>query len=206
MGRKGTTASNEYRFVTHWRVRGNKDELIEILGNAPDLVRWWPSVYLGAEKLAEGEEERVGESFALYTKGWLPYTLRWKFTVTHVEPGAGMAFDVDGDFVGRGEWRFAQDGEQVDIVYDWQIEARKPLLRRLSFLLRPLFAANHRWAMRKGLESLNLELARRHASPEQRAMIPPPPGPARTSLVLLFAPASVVAAAVLLLRTRGSHQ
>jgi len=43
----------------------------------------------------------------------------------------------------------------------WKIRADKPLLRDFSFLMKPLFSANHHWAMRKGEESLRLELARR---------------------------------------------
>lgn len=71
-----------------------------------------------------------------------------------------------------------QDGAFVDISYDWRISAEKPLLRRLSFLLKPIFAANHRWAMARGEESLVLELRRRHAQTEaERAAVPPPPGP-----------------------------
>jgi len=65
--------------------------------------------------------------------------------------------------VGRGIWTLVQDGEWVNVTYDWKIQATKPLLRRLSFLLKPIFAANHHWAMRKGDESLKLELERRHA-------------------------------------------
>jgi hypothetical protein len=81
-------------------------------------------------------------------------------------------------------WTFEQDGEWVNATYDWKIRAEKPLLRRLSVVLKPLFSANHYWAMEKGEESLKLELARRHATtPEERAKIPPPPGPTMTWLV-----------------------
>ena len=56
--------------------------------------------------------------------------------------------------------------------------ATKPLLRRLSRLLRPAFEANHRWAMDRGEQSLALELRRRRApGPAARAAVPPPPGP-----------------------------
>lgn len=42
--------------------------------------------------------------------------------------------------------------------------------------MKPIFAANHHWAMRKGEESLTLEFARRHAAnDEARAAIAPPP-------------------------------
>ena len=64
------------------------------------------------------------------------------------------------------------------ITYDWRVSAGKPLLRRLGWLLRPAFAANHRWAMARGEESLKLELRRNRATTAaQRAAGPAPPGP-----------------------------
>src|SRR5579859_6561859 len=45
-------------------------------------------------------------------------------------------------------------------------------MRDLSFLLRPVFAANDDWAMARGEESLRLELERRHTRRAgQRALI-----------------------------------
>jgi hypothetical protein len=41
-------------------------------------------------------------------------------------------------------WTFVQDGPFVDVTYDWRLRVEKPLLKRLSFLLKPLFEANHR--------------------------------------------------------------
>ena len=60
------------------------------------------------------------------------------------------------------------------ITYDWRISATKPLLRRLSWLLRPAFSANHHWAMKRGEESLRLELRRRRDPGDP---VPPPPPP-----------------------------
>ena len=61
----------------------------------------------------------------------------------------------------------------------WRIRAEKGVLRRFSFVMKPLFAANHRWAMARGEESLRLEIARRHAhdDPAVLAAIPQLPGP-----------------------------
>ncbi len=154
---------NDYHFITHWRLRGTVAEILEVLGNADDLPRWWPSVYL--------EVTTRGDLVELYTKGWLPYTLRWSFRVTERKPD-GFIIEALGDFVGRGEWTLMQDGDFADIVYDWRIRAEKPLLRLLSPLLKPIFAANHRWAMARGEESLRIELARRHG---EAVPAPPPP-------------------------------
>lgn len=172
-------ASNEYHFLTEWRVPGAAAEVAEVLADARDLARWWPSVYLAVDQLDPGDERGLGKVAALYTKGWLPYTLRWQFRVTEVAP-AGFTLEATGDFVGRGIWTFHQDGPDVVVTYDWKIRVEKPVLRELSFLLKPIFAANHRWAMAKGEESLKLELARRHAgSAAERAQMPAPPGPTR---------------------------
>ena len=64
----------------------------------------------------------------------------------------------------------------MDITYDWRIRADKALLKYLSFMFKPMFSANHRWAMAKGEESLKLELLRRYAdSDAERAKAPAPP-------------------------------
>jgi hypothetical protein len=146
---------NDYHFVTEWRVRGTVPEVLTILGDPLDLPRWWPAVYLDVKKLQDG-------TFDLHTKGFLPYTLRWRFRVTE-ERADGFGLDAFGDFIGHGDWRLTQEGDEVEIVYDWRIRAEKPLLRFFSPILKPIFAANHRWAMRKGEESLVRELTRRRS-------------------------------------------
>jgi hypothetical protein len=40
----------DYHFITHWRVRGIVAEIIDILSDAEDLPRWWPSVYIDVKK------------------------------------------------------------------------------------------------------------------------------------------------------------
>lgn len=161
-----TIASNDYHFVTHWRVRGSAQEVSDIIGDAPSLARWWPSVYLQVTELEPGDERGVGRVIDLYAKGWLPYRLCRRFRVTAADAPRTFTIEAEGDFAGRGTWTFEEQGAETLVTYDWRIRADKPLLRRLSFLLKPLFAANHRWAMARGEESLALELRRRHAASE----------------------------------------
>jgi uncharacterized protein YndB with AHSA1/START domain len=156
-------ASHDYHFTTHWRAPGSVADVYELLSQPSELPRWWPSVYLAVEELAAGDPDGRGRELRLLTKGWLPYRLRWCFRVTEVDPPSGFALVAWGDFVGEGRWRFQQDGPEVAITYDWRIRAEKPLLRRLSWLLRPLFAANHRWAMAQGQSSLLREIDRRRS-------------------------------------------
>ncbi len=169
-------ATNTYRFITHWRFRATCEEVSEILSDTDTLARWWPSVYLEVRELEPGDEKGIGKVVDLFTRGWLPYTLRWQFTVTESNKPHGFALEATGDFAGRGVWTFEQDGEYVDVTYDWQISANKTLLRYGSFIAKAFFARNHEWAMRKGERSLELELQRRRtAEPGELALIPPPP-------------------------------
>lgn len=167
---------NEYHFITHWRVQGTVDQVAEVLSDAVDLARWWPSVYLDVQELEPGDEDGIGKVVSLYTKGWLPYTLRWSFRITESNYPHGFTLEAWGDFVGRGEWTLVQEGDWTNVTYDWRIRADKPLLRLLSPLLKPIFSANHHWAMNKGLDSLKLELKRRYApTAEERERVPAPP-------------------------------
>jgi hypothetical protein len=197
--------SNAYHFVTRWRVEGTCGEVADVLGDPLALPRWWPSVYLSVSELRPPDARGLGRRVSLLTKGWLPYTIAWEFEVVESRYPAGFVIAASGDFDGRGEWTFVQDGPHVNIVYDWRLRAEKPLLRNLSFLLRPLFEANHRWAMSQGETSLKLELQRRRATNDQAlATIPPPPGPVTFAGVALVAGAAAVGAglAYLIIRAR----
>lgn len=153
--------SNAYHFVSDWRVRGSIDEVAGILADPVSLPRWWPSVYLSAEQVDAEDPSKTGPSIRLRTRGRLPYTLHWSFRVTEITMPHRLSLEAWGDFEGRGVWTLRQDGPMVALTYDWRVQANKTLLRRLSWLLRPLFAWNHRWAMAQGEESLRRELARR---------------------------------------------
>jgi Polyketide cyclase / dehydrase and lipid transport len=196
---------NQYEFLSRWRVEGTCGEVADILGDPLALARWWPSVYLAVDELSPPDARGLGRRVRLHTKGYLPYTLTWELEVVETRYPYGFTIAANGDFDGRGVWTFRQDGSFVDVEYDWRLNAEKPLLRNLSFALRPLFESNHRWAMAQGEDSLKLELARRRATSDSaRAAIPPPPGPVTYAGVALVAGAAAVGAglAYLLIRSR----
>lgn len=199
-------STTEYQFVTHWRVQGSLKEVYDILTDTSSLVRWWPSVYLDVAEVEDDEHESVYE---MYTTGWLPYTLRWRLHPVERTPNERIEIEATGDLAGRGVWTFVPaptstlEDPQVDVTYEWSVRANKPLLRWFSFLLKPVFAANHHWAMAMGEESLRLELTRRRAPTESaRARIPAPPGPTTTSSRPVMVLALVLFAAYAVVRLR----
>jgi len=200
-------SANQYRFVSRWRVEGTCGEVADVLGDPIALARWWPSVYLDVVELRPPDAHGVGRRVRLHTRGWLPYTLLWEFEVVESRYPHGFTLVALGDFEGRGVWSFEQDGAFVDITYDWRLRAEKPLLRNLSFLLRPIFEANHRWAMAQGETSLRLELARSRATSDTaRREVPAPPGPVTYSGVALLAGVAAVGAALAYLIARASRR
>lgn len=105
----------------------------------------------------------------MLTRGWLPYTIHCFFRVTEARLPHGFSIEAWGDLEGRGTWTVERDGRFVNIPYDWRVRSKKPLLRHLSFVLKPVFSANHRWAMARGEESLKAELGRRAGAGQQSA-------------------------------------
>src|SRR5689334_8529291 len=100
-------STNDYHFITHWRLHGTIEEIAPIIADTSSLTRWWPSVYITVQELEPGNERGLGKVVDLYTKGWLPYTLRWQFRVSEITP-TSLTLQAWGDFVGRGIWTFAQ--------------------------------------------------------------------------------------------------
>lgn len=186
--------SNRYHFVSHWHVPGSIQEVADVLFNADELVRWWPSVYLDVIEIEPGDKDGIGKLVELYTKGWLPYTLRWRLRVIESHYPHGFSIAAEGDFVGKGVWKLQQKDDLVHIVYDWNITAEKPLLKALSFIAKPVFSANHHWAMQQGEVSLKLELLRRRqaASGLNSEPVPAPPGATPVSPVRFLAGAALV--------------
>ena len=171
-------ADNTYHFVDRWRVEGDVKEVADILEDALALPRWWGSVYFEVKEIEPGEKHGVGKLISLRAGGWLPYTLRINFHTIESRYPHGFTMDATGDLEGEGIWIFEPDGPFVSITYDWTIKANKPVIEKLSFLLKPIFRSNHAWTMKRGEASLKLELLRRRAkSDEEASAVPAPPQP-----------------------------
>jgi hypothetical protein len=164
---------NDYHFIDRWRVEGNVKEVADIIEDTLSLSTWWPSVYFEVKELEPGGEGGVGKLISLRAGGWLPYTLRINFRTTESRYPNGFSMDATGDLEGKGVWTFEQDGQFVYVTYDWTIRANKPIIDKLSFLLKPIFRSNHNWTMKRGEESLKLELLRRRAQTKEEALAVP---------------------------------
>ena len=153
----------------------------------PALARWWPSVYLEVRGRRAGRRTGRRQGRRPVDQGLPAVHAALAVHGHRVGPADGLPArrrraTSSGAGSGRSVRRPADDapgGPLTIVVYDWLIVAEKGVLKNLSPVMKPIFAANHHWAMARGEESLRLELARRHAAadPTIQAAIPTPPGP-----------------------------
>ncbi len=91
--------------------------------------------------------------------GGFPYTIKLELETTHIERPRQIAVLSRGDLEGTGTWQLHEFEGGTAVSYNWRVRAGKPLIRRFSPIVKPLFRANHTWAMRHGEVALRRWLA-----------------------------------------------
>ena len=143
---------SRYCFVDEWLVAARPHRVYELLSCPREYAAWWGDAFLQGE--GDAGPAAPGKRARLLTRGRLPYRLRWELTCVEAVAPRRLVSRIDGDFVGTGTWTLTAVGASTRAVLEWDVEVRKPLVRHLTPLLRPLFAWNHRWAMRRGQERI----------------------------------------------------
>jgi uncharacterized protein YndB with AHSA1/START domain len=150
-----------YELESRWRVPGKIDAVYDVLTDAEALPHWWPDAYYRVREVARGDAQGRGRIADIVTRGKLPYEISWRLELLEAEKPNRILVRASGELVGYGEWRLRQDGETVELDYTWHVRAEKPWMKRIEFLLKPVFALNHQWVMRRGEQGMVEELARR---------------------------------------------
>jgi hypothetical protein len=150
-----------YEIVSHWHAPGRIEDAYAVLTDGASLPRWWPQAYASVRQVAPGDAEGVGRIADIVTRGALPYDLKWRLEITEAKRPTMIRLKASGQLLGLGEWQLRQAGETVELAYTWRVRVDKPWMQRLEFLLKPLFALNHNWVMRKGEEGFKGEMRRR---------------------------------------------
>ncbi len=138
-----------YSFVDEWLIEAAAEPIYDLLSRPRDYPSWWSDAFLEGE--GDDGPAMPGKRARLLTRGRLPYRLRWELECLEANPPARLDSRIGGDFVGRGLWTIDELGNgSCRVVLHWDVEVRKPLVRHLTPLLRPIFRWNHRWAMTRG--------------------------------------------------------
>lgn len=143
--------ANRFRFDESWEIpNATPEEVWAVLADGKLLTDWWGDVYREAVRITPGDEPAIGVRYRALARGFLPYYLRFVLEVVELEPGRSIAVRTTGDF--NGLWRavLTPKGAGTHVDLTWEVVVERPLLRRLSPLLRPAFAWNHRWTTPRG--------------------------------------------------------
>ncbi len=125
----------------------------DVLERAAEYPSWWPQV---REVTGLGEEHGRARFRSV-----LPYDLTVTAHAVRRDPGTRvLEIAMSGDLEGWARWTILPNSRGSSVLYEQQVEVRKPLLRLLALPGRPLFLANHALMMRSGQRGLRLLLSR----------------------------------------------
>jgi hypothetical protein len=151
-------ATNYYIFTDKFIVPCDTATAYHYISKIEDYPRWWGKVYKKITKLKEAPEGQPGARYAVTVGGFLPYSLTIENEITFIDKPLLIRFEAYGDLQGKGMWTFREVAEGTEITFDWRVAANKKLIRLFSFLLKPLFRANHTFCVRKAKEGMTNDL------------------------------------------------
>ncbi|MDP9188675.1 MAG: SRPBCC family protein [Actinomycetota bacterium] len=143
----------EYRFLTTWLLEAERGRVWDAVYDSDSWPEWWRGV-LETERLADGDDDGVGQYGRYVWKSKLPYKLEFFVRSTRVEPPRLLEGEASGELAGTGRWRlFEQDGVTA-VLYEWNVRTTRAWMNLLAPVARPVFAVNHDYVMRSGGEGL----------------------------------------------------
>jgi uncharacterized protein YndB with AHSA1/START domain len=151
--------ADQYRFLDKWYIPHPIDVVFEELMQAEDYPKWWGEAWKRVTAIGDARAGTVGARSEVIAGGFLPYTIKLELEVTRVERPQLISVVSSGDLEGTGTWRLHEFDGGTAVSYDWRVQAGKPLIRRFSPVVKPLFRANHTWVMRHGQADLKRWLA-----------------------------------------------
>jgi uncharacterized protein YndB with AHSA1/START domain len=143
----------DYAFVTQWWFDAPIERVWEAIRDSERWPEWWRSV-VSVEKIRQGGADGVGDVRRYTWRGWLPYSLTFDMTTTHVDVPHRLEGSASGELAGAGIWRLASEESGTSVRYDWSVTATKPWMRLFAPLARPLFSWNHDAVMADGERGL----------------------------------------------------
>jgi hypothetical protein len=151
-------ATNYYVFVDKFTVPCDEEVAYQYIKQIEEYPRWWGQVYKKIEKLQDAPPDMAGSKYRVTVGGFLPYSLTLENEITFVDRPNRIDFVAFGDLQGKGTWLFKPVADGTEITFDWRVAANKVIIRALSFLLKPLFRANHVYCIKRANEGIRYDL------------------------------------------------
>ena len=139
----------EYRFLTTWLLDCERERVWEAIYDSEAWPRWWRGVKR-AERLAEGDEQGIGQRGRYVWRSAIPYAVEFEIRTTRVERPHLLEGAATGGLEGTGRWRLFEDDGATAVLYEWNVSTTKRWMNLVAPIARPVFEWNHDWVMRNG--------------------------------------------------------
>ncbi|MTD57372.1 SRPBCC family protein [Amycolatopsis pithecellobii] len=142
---------NDYRFRDTWFLPAPRRAVFDAVVDVENYPRWWPDVRA---------VRRIDDDTAeLVCRATLPYGLviRMRRAEQNVSTGR-LRVHLEGDLEGSLAASVLRHPAGTTLEITQRVQVRKPLLRKLAPVARPLFLANHAVMMRRGRTGLRARL------------------------------------------------
>jgi uncharacterized protein YndB with AHSA1/START domain len=144
---------NEYHFRSVWQLDAPTAAVFGVLADLETYPAWWPEIRL--------VETVTADASRITARSLLPYDLAFITRQAKRDIDAAvLEATMTGDLEGFSRWTLTSESDTTTrAVFEEEVVTNKALLRRLAFIARPAFRANHRLMMRHGEQGLRTYLA-----------------------------------------------
>jgi hypothetical protein len=152
---------NEYHFRSVWLLDAPTAVVFGVLADLGTYPAWWPEIRL--------VETLTVDASRITARSLLPYDLAFVTRQAKRDRDeAVLEATMTGDLKGFSRWTLRPESESTThAVFEEEVVTNKALLRRLAFVARPAFRANHTLMMRHGERGLRTYLAGHLWAPAQ---------------------------------------
>jgi uncharacterized protein YndB with AHSA1/START domain len=149
----GSEDVKEYRFVDHWSIRAPIGEVFNHIADARTYKQWWKA-YQNVRVLRDVPFPYVGGQAELLIRSPFGYQLRLDAEISESRPPYYLKTPVRGNLNGVGIWEFREEGGMTHATWTWIVRSDHPLLNRLEWFAKPIFALSHVLVSRSGRQGL----------------------------------------------------
>jgi uncharacterized protein YndB with AHSA1/START domain len=131
-----------YKFVDHWYIKAPIDLVYNHISDPRTYPQWW-HWYDSIRVIKDAPFPHVGGMSELVIRSPFGYRLKIEVETVEAHPPDRLKTISRGELAGTGEWEFRQEGDVTHAIFTWIVETDQPLLNRLEWLLKPVFALSH---------------------------------------------------------------
>lgn len=151
-------APADFVLVSRWRIAAPPAAVWGLLADPQGWPAWWPYVR-SVRLLRAGSGSGLGSLRRIEWGSALGYGISLDVTTTRIVKQREIEGHAHGDLDGVGLWNIESDAQATLVTYHWAVALRRPWMRLMLPLLRPLFVWNHHAVMLAGARGMARQLA-----------------------------------------------